>query len=384
MAAVAAPIAMGVFDGDEDEDDAITESEEDVSDGGSLLTAEGTNHVIDGTTPSTTIEGFEPGKDRATLQFPDWDANLEVRNDAEGSVQIDYSGADGPVNVVFKGLGEIPAADIDIAVTDPETNEQTIVCLMDCLTDPSLLDGAPQGGDGAANVPEPTQEALQPIAPSDPDAPDAPGVALPGVAPIGPVDPDAPDAPGVALPEDLTPLDPLLPDTPEDLLVLPDAIVSDLQDGQLPGAPVFEEAVFEEAAAPLGVSDQGGAETPQDAPEMPLSPQTDSADGGAEPLLDPLGPAETPLLPGLGQTQLVLRGPDDVLIAADVADFDAREDILQISVDMEPGATPPTILVSPMADGSGSQVFLDGAAMALLHGAPDAGPENIRVVPFGA
>ena len=384
MAAVAAPIAMGVFDGDDEDDEAIAEAEDDTSDTGSLLSDEGTNHVIDGTIPANVIEGFEPGTDRATLQFPNWDANLEVRSDEDGSVKIDYEGAEGPVSVVFSGLSDIPAADIYISVTDPETGEDTVICLLDCLTDPSILEGGTGEGEiedealealsvldpELPDVPTP-EEALQPIAPVDPDAPDVPGPDLPDVAPLGPIDPDLPDVPGVDLGDVLEPLTPLDPDTVEDIIDLPDAIVSDLQDGQLPDLdPVLE---------PLGVSDDH-TEPTDETPVAPPSP--DEQDD--LPLLDPLGPAVQPVLPGLGQSQLVLRGPDDVLIAAEVSGFDVTEDILQISVDMVPGAPPPVVSVTPMADGSGAQVLLDGMPMAVLQGAPNAGPENIRVVPFGA
>ena len=384
MAAVAAPIAMGVFDGDDEDDEAIAEAEDDTSDTGSLLSDEGTNHVIDGTIPANVIDGFEPGTDRATLQFPNWDANLEVRSDEDGSVKIDYEGAEGPVSVVFSGLSDIPAADIYISVTDPETGEDTVICLLDCLTDPSILDGG-TGEDEIEDealealsvldpvlpdVPTP-EEALQPIAPVDPDAPDVPGPDLPDVAPLGPIDPDLADVPGVDLGDVLEPLTPLDPDTIEDIIDLPEAIVSDLQDGQLPDLdPVLE---------PLGVSDDH-TEPTDETPVAPPSP--DEQDD--LPLLDPLGPAVQPVLPGLGQSQLVLRGPDDVLIAAEVSGFDVTEDILQISVDMVPGAPPPVVSVTPMADGSGAQVLLDGMPMAVLQGAPNAGPENIRVVPFGA
>lgn len=386
LAAVAAPIAMGVFDGDDDEDEAIAETEEDTSDTGSLLTKEGANHVIDGTIPANVIDGFEPGTDRATLKFPDWDANLEVRNDEDGSVKIDYEGAEGPVSVVFSGLSDIPAADIDISVTDPETGEDTVICLLDCLTDPSILDGGTGEGEiedealEALSVLDPVlpdvptpEEALQPIAPVDPDAPDVPGPDLPDVAPIGPLDPDLPDVPGVDLGDVVKPLTPLDPDTIEDIIDLPDAIVSDLQDGQLPDVdPVLE---------PLGVSEGDDPEPAED--ETPIAPMLPDEDEGL-PLLDPLGPAVQPVLPGLGQSQLVLRGPDDILIAAEVSGFDVSEDILQISVDMVPGAPPPVVSVAPMSDGSGAEVLLDGTPMAVLLGAPDAGPENIRVVPFEA
>ena len=384
MAAVAAPIAMGVFDGDDEDDEAIAEAEDDTSDTGSLLSDEGTNHVIDGTIPANVIDGFEPGTDRATLQFPNWDANLEVRSDEDGSVKIDYEGAEGPVSVVFSGLSDIPAADIYISVTDPETGEDTVICLLDCLTDPSILDGG-TGEDEIEDealealsvldpvlpdVPTP-EEALQPIAPVDPDAPDVPGPDLPDVAPLGPIDPDLADVPGVDLGDVLEPLTPLDPDTIEDIIDLPDAIVSDLQDGQLPDLdPVLE---------PLGVSEDDTAP----AEETPVAPPSPDEQDDL-PLLDPLGPAVQPVLPGLGQSQLVLRGPDDVLIAAEVSGFDVAEDILQISVDMVPGAPPPVVSVTPMADGSGAQVLLDGMPMAVLQGAPNAGPENIRVVPFGA
>ena len=377
VAAVAAPIAMGVFDGDDAEDDMV-EAEEDASDNGSLLDEPGTDYVVDGTVPANDIEGFEPGKDTATLQLADWDANLEVRNAEDGSVQMDYMGTEGPVSVTFAGLSELPAADINILITDPETGEDTVVCLLDCLTDPSMLTPAETEEDVAElesldplepELPVPDvspEDALQPLSPIDPDTPDVPGVDLPDVSPLGPVDPDVPDVPGVDLP-DVAPIGPVDPDAVEDLVGglvdVPGALVSDVQDGHLPDA-----------------TPTGGVEDHVDDLVDELAPLAPTLD--PDPFPEPLAPLVEPTLPGFGQTQLVLRGPDEVLIAAQIDNFDASEDILQISLDMDPNGPPPDISVTPKPDGSAAEVFLNGAPMAVLHGAPDAGLHNIRVVPF--
>ena len=81
LAAVAAPVAMGALEGDEEDDDVISDAEHDEArDGDGLLDPERVAHVIDGTSAETVIECFEAGKDRAVLQLDDWGTKLEVRN----------------------------------------------------------------------------------------------------------------------------------------------------------------------------------------------------------------------------------------------------------------------------------------------------------------
>lgn len=307
LAAVAAPVAMGALEGDEEDDDVISDAEHDEArDGDGLLDPERVAHVIDGTSAETVIECFEAGKDRAVLQLDDWGTKLEVRNGDDGSVRVDFAREGGPVGVVFDGFSELPAADIDVSVTNPATGEDTVVCLLDCVSDPSLL------------LPVAETEA-EPVAPLDPDAPDVPPPDLPDAVPVRPADPDAPDAPDDRVAEaldDAAPLAPLDPDSPEDGGVTQShSLVSPEQDGPPP------------------------------------------------------------------ESRLALRAPDNSIIAAEIDGFDALESIVQIALPMAPDAPLPDVEVAPLADGSGAEVRVDGTVLAILKGAPDAGPENVRLVP---
>jgi hypothetical protein len=76
------------------------------------------------------------------------------------------------------------------------------------------------------------------------------------------------------------------------------------------------------------------------------------------------------------------RAPDFLRVRSEIAAFDrfnAAREVIEVWVPPHM-ADLPNIDVRPTADGTDSEVVIDGRAAARLCGAPDAGPNNVRIV----
>lgn len=335
MAAVAAPIALGVLDGEVDEDLDESDNETGESAPSDLLDPQSEDHIIQPGSGETVLSDFEPGVDKVRLLVDSWDIDFEIGVNNAGSSTISYPSGEGAASVTFEGLSALPMADIDIEVTDPETGEVSVISLLDSAAEP---------------------EGPAPIGPTDPDAPeDEPPAPVDDVVPIGPPDPDAPDdAPVVPL-EDAEPIAPLDPDAPEDALGgVTQTFVSD--DDMNPA----------DDAAWFG---NGGvmAESAAGAPASELAADEILTNRGV------VGPYDG---------HLALKGPGDAILAAEVFDFDPGADVLQIAIDLPAGGPEPAIEVQATSDESASAVLVDGQIMALLHGALGVTAQDILLVPL--
>ncbi len=363
MAAVITPILM---DADMEEDEDVMEPEiDDVSrDVGNIdagMEAEPVFHEFDDVSGEHVLDGFRPGVDRLSVTLDSWELDLTEVTAGEHGPALHFGSFNDSTILMFPGLATIPSADIDLVIAEPDAEPVTIT-----------LAEASEAISGIGD------DVLQPIDPETPDAELGAGLEL---DPIVPTAPDTPDDTAIE-PVLGTPLQPILDDDP----------VSE------PDAEPVTVTLAEASEANPGIGDDV---------LQPIDPETPDAEPGAGLELDPIVPTApdtpddtaiepvlgTPLQPVLdddpvpeptaaeGAQTVFLASPDwhEGTDASVFQDFDPKEHILSIEVDVVPGSKPPVIGVAPSANGADGVIKVNGQTVAVLPGAAGVTENDVLV-----
>ena len=399
-------------EGDAAEDDVQPLSHNAVSDGG-----------------ETTFDDFCVGEDEITLHLTDdgsGDFFVETLQNEDGEdigVSLCYLDGEIETTLNFPNLTEVPAEDITIGITSQETGDEIFYSLED------------MGNFGAVTPNDPDEPATQNSGGVDdlvmtPNDPDTPAIAVgQGEADDEGIAPSTDDGPEVfdhSLADGGDTLvlndDPFQGGFDAEIVMSGDTATIETEHGlhRISGSDDGDTIVLGDDAAIVqgGAGDdtiyagEGTAIVSSGAGDDSIFGGNDSGsdyllDGGAGD--DDLsgGDASETLVGGLGADSVSGGGGDDTLIldsqdvasggagadtfwvydngeaddgSAQIIDFAPGEDIIRISLPPEAEQSDDfSVDVTPTADGTGSQVSVNGDVVAVLHGAPHVTSSDIVV-----